>query len=51
MFRYALRAPPKRYYTISSRTEFTLEPVDIGLAFSVQLAPAGSLDRLASGGA
>ena len=27
--------------TTSSRAEFTLEPVDIGLAFSVQLAPFG----------
>ena len=31
--------PERHQYTISSRAEFALEPVDIGLAFSVKLAP------------
>jgi hypothetical protein len=32
-------ATPRRYAYEVARTEFTVEPVDIGLAFSVKLAP------------
>jgi hypothetical protein len=40
MFRSALLAPlhPTHQHTMSSRAKFALEPVDIGLAFSVNLA-------------